>query len=74
MRSLPVMEQAVESGAVDCVSLCRPLIREPDLIKRWKEGDTRPAECISCRACMKTDEDWKSDIRCRQIGPFQGEE
>jgi 2,4-dienoyl-CoA reductase-like NADH-dependent reductase (Old Yellow Enzyme family) len=24
MRSLPVMEDAIESGAVDCVSLCRP--------------------------------------------------
>jgi 2,4-dienoyl-CoA reductase-like NADH-dependent reductase (Old Yellow Enzyme family) len=40
MRSLSVMEQAIDSGAVNCISLCRPLIREPDLIKRWKNGDT----------------------------------
>jgi len=74
MRSLPVMEQAVDSGAVDCISICRPLIREPELIKRWSEGDTRPADCISCGACMKTSKDWKSDIRCRQIRPFREEE
>jgi 2,4-dienoyl-CoA reductase-like NADH-dependent reductase (Old Yellow Enzyme family) len=73
MRSLPVMEQAIDSGAVDCVSLCRPLIREPDLIKRWSEGDTRPADCVSCGACMKTGKDWKSDVRCRQIRPFREE-
>jgi 2,4-dienoyl-CoA reductase-like NADH-dependent reductase (Old Yellow Enzyme family) len=67
MRSLPVMEEAIESGAVDCISLCRPLIREPDLIQRWKRGDTRPADCISCGACLKTDKEGKGEIRCRQL-------
>lgn len=67
MRSLPVMEKAIESGAVDCIALCRPLIREPDLIQRWKSGDTRPADCISCGACMKADKEGRADIRCRQI-------
>jgi len=52
MRSLPTMEAVVRSGAADCVSLSRPLIREPDLIKRWKAGDTRPADCISCGGCF----------------------
>jgi 2,4-dienoyl-CoA reductase-like NADH-dependent reductase (Old Yellow Enzyme family) len=69
MRSLPVMEEAIESGAVDCVSLCRPLIREPDLIERWRRGDTRPAECLSCGACMKTDDEGRGEIRCRQLRP-----
>jgi 2,4-dienoyl-CoA reductase-like NADH-dependent reductase (Old Yellow Enzyme family) len=73
MRSLPVMEAAIESGAVDCVSLCRPLIREPDLIKRWRSGDTRPADCISCGACLKADKEGKGEIRCRQIPPLRGE-
>ena len=67
MRSLPVMEAAIESGAVDCIALCRPLIREPDLIQRWWSGDTRAADCLSCGACMKTDEDGTSQIRCRQL-------
>lgn len=74
MRSLRVMQLAIDSGAVDCVSLCRPLIREPDLIKRWSEGDTRPADCISCGACMKKGKDWKSNVRCRQIRPLPEEQ
>jgi 2,4-dienoyl-CoA reductase-like NADH-dependent reductase (Old Yellow Enzyme family) len=67
MRSLRVMEDAIESGAVDCVSLCRPLIREPGLVKRWRNGDTRPADCLSCGACMKADEAGRGEVRCRQI-------
>ena len=67
MRSLPVMEQIVPSGAADLVALCRPLIREPGLIKRWKEGDVRPAECISCGGCFNKGENGKIQIYCRQL-------
>jgi 2,4-dienoyl-CoA reductase-like NADH-dependent reductase (Old Yellow Enzyme family) len=67
MRSLPVMEEVVESGAADFVSICRPLIREPDLIQRWKSGDTRPADCVSCWACLKSDSDGRSEVRCREL-------
>ncbi|MBW1710473.1 MAG: NADH:flavin oxidoreductase [Deltaproteobacteria bacterium] len=48
LRSLPVMEEVVKSGVADCISICRPLIREPGLIKRWMAGDTRPAEIKRC--------------------------
>ena len=67
MRSLPVMERIVTSGAADLVALCRPLIREPGLIKRWKEGDVRPAECISCGGCFNKGENGKLQIYCRQL-------
>jgi 2,4-dienoyl-CoA reductase-like NADH-dependent reductase (Old Yellow Enzyme family) len=67
LRSLPVMEEVVASGVADCVSLCRPLIREPDLVQRWREGDTRPADCISCWGCLKTDRAGRSEVRCRQL-------
>ena len=75
MRSLPVMEEVVRSGAADFISLCRPLIREPDLITRWKAGDTRPAACISCPdptgmfpfGCFNLGADKKIAIYCRQL-------
>ncbi len=67
MRSLPAMEEVVASGVVDCVSMCRPLIREPDLVKRWREGDTRSADCISCWGCLKTNRAGRSDVYCRQL-------
>jgi len=52
IRSYEVAEQLVEEGLADYIALCRPLIREPDLINRWKAGDTRKADCISDNACM----------------------
>ena len=68
MRSLPVMEEVVESGICECISISRPLIREPDLIKRWKNRDTRPATCISCGRCLwNPDSNGKNRVFCRQL-------
>jgi len=67
MRSLPVMEAVIRSGVADCISISRPLIREPGLIRRWREGDSRPAECISCGGCFNEDNNGKMKIYCRQL-------
>lgn len=72
MRSLPVMEEVVGSGVSDCVSICRPLIREPGLINRWRQGDTRAADCISCGGCFNLGEDKKLKIYCRQLAKKEG--
>ncbi len=52
IRSMDRVNEILDSGIVDLVSMCRPFIREPSLIKRWKEGDRLPARCISCNECM----------------------
>jgi 2,4-dienoyl-CoA reductase-like NADH-dependent reductase (Old Yellow Enzyme family) len=52
IRSSEVAEQILRDGLADYISMSRPLIREPDLIKRWKSGDTKPAACISCNGCF----------------------
>jgi 2,4-dienoyl-CoA reductase-like NADH-dependent reductase (Old Yellow Enzyme family) len=52
IRSYEDAEALVEGGVADYISLCRPLIREPDLIQRWQAGDTRKADCISENACF----------------------
>jgi 2,4-dienoyl-CoA reductase-like NADH-dependent reductase (Old Yellow Enzyme family) len=52
MRSLNVAEKTINSGAADYISMCRPFIREPGLIKRWQSGDTRPARCKSDNLCF----------------------
>jgi 2,4-dienoyl-CoA reductase-like NADH-dependent reductase (Old Yellow Enzyme family) len=47
------MEEIVQEGKVDFVSMCRPLISEPDLPNRWLHGEGRDkADCISCNACL----------------------
>jgi 2,4-dienoyl-CoA reductase-like NADH-dependent reductase (Old Yellow Enzyme family) len=67
IRSPGVMENIIDSGAADMISICRPLIREPDLIKRWKAGDSRPADCISCGNCFNLDDNGKMHIQCTQL-------
>jgi 2,4-dienoyl-CoA reductase-like NADH-dependent reductase (Old Yellow Enzyme family) len=53
VRSYGKAEKLVEDGDADFISMARPLIREPGLIKRWKEGDLDDAKCISCNSCFK---------------------
>ncbi|MFP4168115.1 MAG: NADH:flavin oxidoreductase [Desulfonatronovibrionaceae bacterium] len=52
MRSPEKIEEVISGGTADFVSLSRPLIREPQLVKRWREGDRRPAECVSDNLCF----------------------
>lgn len=51
-RSFEVAEKAIKVG-LDLISMSRPLIREPELPKRWQEGDLSTAACISCNGCFK---------------------
>lgn len=53
IRSYGVAEKLVEEGVADYISLCRPLIREPGLINRWRSGDTRRSTCLSDNLCFK---------------------
>ena len=52
MRSLGVIDKALSEDGLDYVSLARPLICEPDLVKRWQQGNISPAKCISCNGCF----------------------
>jgi len=52
IRSLGVAEKLYREGTAHFVSMCRPFISEPDLVNRWASGDTEPARCISCTACV----------------------
>jgi 2,4-dienoyl-CoA reductase-like NADH-dependent reductase (Old Yellow Enzyme family) len=52
-RSLEVINKALNESGVDYISMCRPFIREPRLIRRWEKGDLSPATCISCNGCFR---------------------
>jgi 2,4-dienoyl-CoA reductase-like NADH-dependent reductase (Old Yellow Enzyme family) len=52
MRSLKAANKVLGSGGADLVSMSRPLIRQPNLIKRWKDGDPKKAKCVSCNQCF----------------------
>ncbi len=51
IRSYEAANKLIKEGTADYISLSRPLIREPDLIKRWVSGDRRRSSCISCNKC-----------------------
>jgi 2,4-dienoyl-CoA reductase-like NADH-dependent reductase (Old Yellow Enzyme family) len=52
-RDIEQLEEIVQQKMVDFISLCRPLISEPDLPMRWMEGrGGSTADCISCNSCI----------------------
>lgn len=53
LRSIQDMSAYVSQGECEAVALCRPLIREPDLVTSWKAGEDRPVACVSCNKCFE---------------------
>jgi 2,4-dienoyl-CoA reductase-like NADH-dependent reductase (Old Yellow Enzyme family) len=52
-RDVERLEAIVRQGSADLIALCRPLISEPDLPHRWRQGRGRSGtDCISCNSCL----------------------
>ena len=60
-RTPAIMENWLNKGGIEALSLCRPLISEPKLVSRWQNGDLRKARCISCNKCFSP----QDGIACR---------
>ena len=52
LRRVSHMEEILEKGYADFVSMSRPFIREPALVRRIEEGKTSVATCVSCNRCI----------------------
>jgi 2,4-dienoyl-CoA reductase-like NADH-dependent reductase (Old Yellow Enzyme family) len=52
IRALETAESIINESKADLVSMCRPFICEPHLLKRWRGGDTSAARCVSCNQCL----------------------
>ncbi len=64
IRSRQIMDDILDRSDADLIALSRPLIREPDLPMKYKDGKNK-ADCISCNGCSKY---YKLDkVRCTQI-------
>ena len=66
MRDLEMMEEVITTGKGDLISMCRPFIREPDIVNRWLSGDISPSECINCDGCLKETMHGRK-LRCVQV-------
>ena len=64
MRRMSHMEEVLQSGYADFISMSRPFIREPFLAKRLKEGKSDRASCVSCNKCFATIAQ-AEPVRCR---------
>ena len=51
MRRLETCRELVRDGVADYVAICRPLICEPGLIARWRDGGGAMAKCTSDNLC-----------------------
>jgi 2,4-dienoyl-CoA reductase-like NADH-dependent reductase (Old Yellow Enzyme family) len=53
LRTFGLMDEIIQKGEADLISLCRPLIREPGIINEWKAGVRHRATCVSCNKCLE---------------------
>lgn len=52
MRTLDKMSQAVTDQDADLISMSRPFIREPFIVKKFKESKKDKVACVSCNRCL----------------------
>jgi 2,4-dienoyl-CoA reductase-like NADH-dependent reductase (Old Yellow Enzyme family) len=62
LRRLSTMQALVAGGDADFLSLARPLIREPDLVRKLAAGEKSKPDCVSCNICLMHDE--HHTLRC----------
>lgn len=51
LTDIDAIEALANTTDIQYFALSRPLLSEPKLIKRWKEGDRAPVECERCSKC-----------------------
>ena len=52
LRRTETMERILASGDADFISMARPFIREPDLVRKLAAGRTGTVACVSCNMCL----------------------
>jgi len=51
-RRMTHMQDVVDRGIADFISMSRPFIREPFIVKKFKEGKADRVACVSCNKCV----------------------
>jgi 2,4-dienoyl-CoA reductase-like NADH-dependent reductase (Old Yellow Enzyme family) len=52
-QTASVIAEAISSGACDGVTIARPLVANPDLVRHFEAGrDTAPRPCTYCNKCL----------------------
>ncbi len=72
-QTASVIRDAITSGAIDAVSIARPLIANNDLIAQWRAGRDLPARpCTYCNKCLVNAP--KNPLGCYEESRFNSRE
>jgi 2,4-dienoyl-CoA reductase-like NADH-dependent reductase (Old Yellow Enzyme family) len=52
ITALNDISSIIRDGSADFVSMCRPFIIEPDIVKKFQQGKQTASKCIACNYCM----------------------
>jgi 2,4-dienoyl-CoA reductase-like NADH-dependent reductase (Old Yellow Enzyme family) len=52
LRRVSHMEDILEKGYAEVIAMSRPFIREPFLVKKFKEEKAEIVSCVSCNKCL----------------------
>ncbi len=52
LRKVAEMRSALEEQYADCISMSRPFIREPFIVRKIREGKSETVACVSCNRCL----------------------
>ena len=71
-QTASVVRNAIDSGAVDGVSIARSLVANPDLVQWWEKGHEQPPEpCTYCNKCLLNAP--KNPMGCYELPRFGGD-
>ena len=65
LRRTATMESVLASDEADFIALARPLIREPDLVRKLESGWRGQVECVSCNICLMHED--HHSLRCWRV-------
>jgi 2,4-dienoyl-CoA reductase-like NADH-dependent reductase (Old Yellow Enzyme family) len=52
LRRFGEMEKLISEGTADLLSMSRPFIRDPYIVKRFRTGERSESSCTSCGGCL----------------------
>jgi 2,4-dienoyl-CoA reductase-like NADH-dependent reductase (Old Yellow Enzyme family) len=65
LRRTATMEAILAQGEADFIAMARPLIREPNLVRKLESGWRGRVECVSCNICLMHED--HHSLRCWRV-------
>ncbi len=65
LRRTETMEAILERGDADFVAMARPLIRQPELVRKLESGWHGRVDCVSCNICLMHED--HHSLRCWRV-------